>query len=210
MTTHDAIIRIQSILGVPQDGDIGPVTLHALGGADAATAKQVQAVLHTQEDGQIGPASLEALDHLRTLPQESPWPPAAPDPDATIHSVQASSFADPDDVAAFTHCKSQGRSDLSCFSVGDNGVGKWGDSCVAGSGPKCALPPEYWAQFGAEARHKPVKITVGELSVVALMDDTMPHLANIRNGAGIDVNYDAWKALGFTPPQMRSATWSWA
>ena len=46
--------------------------------------------------------------------------------------------------------------------------------------------------------------------VTALLDDTMPHLANIHNGCGIDLSYDTWQALGHTPPQERKVTWQWA
>jgi hypothetical protein len=46
--------------------------------------------------------------------------------------------------------------------------------------------------------------------VVCALLDTMPHRKNIKNGAGIDLNPDAWDVLGHIPPQLRAATWEWA
>lgn len=172
--------------------------------------KQIQAILHVTQDGQIGPHTLAALQSLVTTGDAAPWPPEAQG-DAEVHHVMASSFADPADVSAFRHCKALGGSDQECFRVGDNGVGKWGDDCTAGSGPKCALPPEDWlARWGVNARHAKVLVTIGDKSVLCAMDDTMPHRANITNGASIDLNPDACAALGVTPPLMTKATWQWA
>jgi hypothetical protein len=126
---------------------------------------------------------------------------------------KASSFADPADVAAFWRCKKRGGSDQQCFKVGDNGVGCWGDDCSAGSGPSCALPPEdmieKWGSVKA-ARRKPVSVTANGRTITVLLKDRMPHRANIKNGAVIDLNPDAVAALGLKPPIMVSASWSWA
>jgi hypothetical protein len=129
------------------------------------------------------------------------------------HHVKASSFADPGDVARFRRCKAGGGSDQECFKVGDNGVGCWGDDTSEGSGPSCALPPEDMAErWGskAAARRKKVLVVANGRQVVCLLKDTMPHRANIKNGAGIDLNPDAVKALGLAPPIMVPAVWSWA
>lgn len=167
----------------------------------------IQHLLHVAEDGVFGPKTMDALSALSHSTAEE-WPTQAPAEGA--HEVKATSFADPADVRAFQRCKDQGRSDQSCFAVGDNGVGKWGDDCKAGSGPSCALPPEFWSQFGAAARGKLVHITHGEKSIVAALRDTMPHLANITNGAGIDLNPDACEALGISVPAEARVTWQWA
>jgi len=38
----------------------------------------------------------------------------------------------------------------------------------------------------------------------------MPWKKNIHNGAGIDLNPDAVRALGLEPPIMVPAKWEWA
>lgn len=125
------------------------------------------------------------------------------------HRVKASSFADPADVAAYRRCKAQGNSDEACFKVGDNGIGKWGDDTAAII-PMCALPPEDWSHLGAAARGAKVLVTANGKSVVCELRDTMPHRANITNGAGIDLNPAAVNALGYSPPIMIDAVWRWA
>lgn len=129
------------------------------------------------------------------------------------HRTKASSFADPADVAAFRRCKAKGKSDQECFKVGDNGIGCWGDDTSAGSGPSCALPPEdmidRWGSV-AKAKHRTVIVTANRHSVACILKDRMPSRKNIKNGAGIDLNPDAVKALGMKPPIMVAATWSWA
>lgn len=172
--------------------------------------KAVQKILLVAEDGVIGPKTLQALTLLCSLPADAAWPANNPTPHFEgIHPVTASSFADPADVAAFTHCKASGYSDLACFARGDNGVGKWGDDCSSGSGPACALPPEDWHPFGDGARKKKVNVVVGEKSVICELRDTMPHKDHITNGAGIDLSPDACAELGLHPPVMVEAAWSW-
>jgi len=170
------------------------------------TRKEIQRLLHVAEDGVFGPRTQAAYDLLKDATGE--WPESGVP--GGIHHVKASSFADPADVRAFERCKAQGNSDQFCFGKGDNGIGKWGDSTKAGSGPSVALPPEEWQQFGGTARRKKVLVTYGDKSVVAELKDTMPHKANIENGAGIDLNPDACASLGLTPPIMVDATWQWA
>jgi len=187
------------------------MTTIATDGTTAADAiKQIQAILHVAEDGLIGPKTLRELTALSTLPAGADWPGAASVPDEEgWHDVKASSFADPADVAAFRKCKGEGGSDTYCFGRGDNGVGKWGDDCAAGSGPACALPPEDWAIWGAEARKKQVRVRVLGREVICELRDTMPHRTHITNGAGIDLNPDAVAAFGLRPPLMIAAAWRW-
>lgn len=167
--------------------------------------KAIQELAGTTVDGIWGPKSQAALQALVSLAKEgAPQQPA----DSAVHAVKASSFADPADVAAFKRCKAQGKSDQECFKVGDNGVGKWGDDTTADT-PMCALPPEDWQQFGNAARGKKVLVKCEGREVVCELRDTMPKKENIKNGASIDLNPAAWKALGHTPPQMRAATWQW-
>lgn len=138
----------------------------------------------------------------------------------TEHHVRASSFADPADVAGFKKWyriyldrgMSPRAAEEAAFKKGDNAIGCWGDSTAEGSGPSCALPPEdmeeRWGSVAA-AKHKQVKVEFGPRVVVCTLKDRMPHRANIENGAGIDLNPDAVKALGMKPPIMVPAAWSW-
>lgn len=125
------------------------------------------------------------------------------------HPVTASSFADPADVAAFRQKKAEGLSDHQAFKFGDNGVGYWGDDCSQGSGPRCALPPETWHPH-PHPRLAKVEVRIGARSAICELADTMPHLENIRNGAGLDMNPDLCAALGVKPPVMVRAAWRWA
>lgn len=171
--------------------------------------QQIQGILGVTQDGRIGPKSLDALNALVHADDASDWPPASP---GDTHEVMASSFADPADVKAFRECKAEGKTDQECFLVGDNGVGKWGDDCTAGSGPSCALPPEDWEQFGAQARRKKVLIKSVDtgLEVIAELRDTMPHKENIHNGCLIDLNFDTVTALGLNVPLKAKVIWAWA
>lgn len=172
--------------------------------------KAIQEILHVAEDGVMGEMTDNAYSLLDGLPDDAEWPAQAPENSDGVHRVNASSFADPADVRAFERCKNQGNSDKFCFGKGDNAVGKWGDSTAAGSGPIVALPPEDWQRFGSSARGKKVLVTANGKSVVAELRDTMPHKANVKNGAGIDLNPDCASALGLNPPFMVEATWAWA
>ena len=54
-------------------------------------------------------------------------------------------------------------------------------------------------------------VTYKDKSVVGELGDTMPHKANIKNGAGIDLNPAFAKALGQKPPFMlQGVQWEWA
>lgn len=123
----------------------------------------------------------------------------------TIHYVKASSFADPADVRAFRRCKATGKSGQECFKVGDNGIGRWGDDTTKPV-PMCALPPEDWTPL-KNPRGAKVLVKSNGHAVICELRDTMPKKRNIKNGAGIDLNEAACKALGMTPPIMVNATW---
>jgi hypothetical protein len=199
------IQQIQQILGVATDGDFGPLSYTALTAAkqNPATVQAIQAVLGVAQDGSWGPVTQAAFQSLVAPSRQVGGGPQA---------VIASSFADPKDVAAFRQCIAEGNTEKYCLSVGDNGVGCWGDDCT---GPTlcCALPPEIWLAkwgSGAVARGKPVIVTCNGVTVTALLWDTMPHLANITNGAGLDMGPALVAAVGLTPPVMVAATWQWA
>lgn len=217
MTTVLATIEdLQRLLVVQVDGDFGPASrsawtaiARASGNLAQLARVEIQQLLHVAEDGIFGALTQDARQHLLTLPSESPWPPEAPGPDQDgWHHVIASSFADPPDVARFRQCKLAGGSDQHCFTVGDNGIGKWGDDCATGD-PLVALPPEYWAQFGADARLKLIDLQIDSHILLVRLGDTMPHLANIHNGAGIDCNPGTVAAAGLHRDIMTPAAWRW-
>jgi hypothetical protein len=128
--------------------------------------------------------------------------------------VLASSFADPQDIADYERSGSLAR--------GDNGIGCWGDLTAQEVTPMCALPPEdviaKWGSMkGKHARRKKVRVNItgsgGTLTrkeVVCELADRMPSKKNIKNGAGIDLNPAAAKALGLNPPFLVHAEWEWA
>jgi len=159
----------------------------------------IQTVLGVTIDGIWGEKSQAALDSVINGIEDTGW-----------HDVIASSFADPADIRAFKRCKDNGGSDQQCFKIGDNGIGLWGDSCAEGTGNSCALPPEDWSPFFHTARNKGVIVKRGTTEIQCQLKDTMPHKANIKNGAGIDLNPDSVKALGMVPPIMEKVSWKWA
>ncbi len=128
------------------------------------------------------------------------------------HSVIASTFADLADVVAFRKCRAQGKSEQECFKVGDNGVGCWGDNTAQSSVPMCALPPEdmeeHWGST-LKARRKLVSVTYKDRNAVCILADRMPRRANIKNGAGIDLNPAAVIKLGIPKGGMVRVIWKW-
>jgi len=163
--------------------------------------RRVQVFLGVEPDGWAGPNTNEAFDDI-VGPSE-------------VHHVKASSFADPADVRAFQKCKAQGKSDMECFKVGDNGIGTGelgGLFTAQEETPMCALPPDDMIEaFGSvkNAKGAQVEVTANGKTVVCLLADRMPWKKNIKNGAGIDLNPAAAKQLGLKPPFMVAATWKW-
>ncbi len=196
------IETLQTHMGsVKEDGIWGPKSQARLDDylASGKVADVQQLMGGVTVDGKWGPLSKTRFNALITVGNVT-----------VIHHVEASSFADPLDIARFKTCKASGGSDQKCFQVGDNGIGFWGDN-TTGSVPMCALPPEDWNWLGRKARGAQVKVTVkatGRSAIVELRD-TMPHKKNIRNNRGIDLNPSACKALGLTPPVEEEVTWQW-
>lgn len=133
---------------------------------------------------------------------------------------KASSFADPKDIAAylkwFAIYKSQGHSDPEAmglaFNKGDNGIGCWDDDTSQGSGPCCAIPPEYMVnRFGSvhAARLKDVSVRIDGQTHLIPIKDVMPHIRHITNHARIDLNPDAAELFRLTPPFLVNASWEW-
>lgn len=128
--------------------------------------------------------------------------------DAIWFSVKASSFADPADVRSFSRCKASGKTDMQCFAVGDNGIGKWGHNTAQETTPMAAVPRDIWTAAGKTGGAK-LQVRRGNLVVDGILGDTMPSLANIRNGAGIDLNPAFAKALSLQPPFFTAVEWRW-
>jgi hypothetical protein len=161
----------------------------------------VQRILGVEDDGIFGTITERAFHALATEQDEPP--------DTGVHAVLASSFADPADIAAFRRCKARGFPDRYCFRLGDNGIGLWGDDTTVDV-PMCALPREKWSRYGDKARGKLVEVSTESTSVVCELRDTMPRESAITNGAGIDLNDAACRALGLRPPVKYPVTWRWA
>jgi hypothetical protein len=118
----------------------------------------------------------------------------------------ASSFADAQDLADYRRSGS--------LSHGDNGIGCWGDVTAQLESPMCALPPEeILAECGSlkakAARGRRIGVRANGHEIVCLLADRMPAKANIKNGAGIDLNPAAAMRLGLTPPFLVPASWWW-
>ncbi|RYD34900.1 MAG: hypothetical protein EOP86_09850 [Verrucomicrobiaceae bacterium] len=198
MNPVDKIKAVQAALGVARDGRFGPLSRAALECAAPSVIRAVQSALGVTADGLFGPVSRAALN--AAIIAADSW--------LTPRTGLASSFADPKDIADFRECKATGKSDRSCFAVGDNGVGCWGADTTVDV-PMCALPPEDWAHLTRPAGTL-VEVTVGSRSVVCQLQDKMPAKANIRNGAVIDLNKAAWDRLGHQPPVKKPCSWRWA
>src|SRR5205085_6278562 len=128
------------------------------------------------------------------------------DPDPIEFEALASSFADPEDVAAFVRCKNLGRSDRECFMVGDNGIGQFGKITAQLHTPMVALHrDDMVARWGSvrAAAHQKVRVTVRGRVVVGSVEDRMSERGRI------DLNPAAAKALRLTPPFLLWCKGSW-
>ncbi len=200
---------IQSDLGVTPDGVWGPKSQGALntqigktaGAANPILAK-IQGRLGVTADGFWGQESQKAL--LKVLAGTSEE--AGGNGPFTAH---VSSFADPKDVADFRACKATGKTDQQCFRVGDNGIGAFGKITAQTTTPMVAVHPSdatrRWGSMNAAA-HRPVRVTVGDKSVVATVED------KLGVAGRIDLNPAAARKLGLTPPIDPDRTvcqWEW-
>lgn len=199
------IQKLQSLLGVDADGIWGPISQGALNrqiaqtkaGPNAVLAS-LQKVLGVAEDGLWGPVSQGALNAVLGG--------GAGAGASSEFKAKASSFADPADVVAFKKCKAQGKSDLACFKVGDNGVGQFGAITAQTHTPMVALHRDdmvaRWGSVNAAA-HRRVRVTVKGVSVEASVEDRM------SSPGRIDLNPACAKVLGLNPPFLVACTWTW-
>jgi len=81
---------------------------------------------------------------------------------------------------------------------------------AAGMRANLAVMDGQYEMPGTAAKQAPVNVSIGDKSVQCTLRDRMPWKKNIKNGAIIDLNPDAVRALGLEPPIMAEATWAWA
>lgn len=167
------------------------------------TIQELLGIPKSKQAQNIGPLTRAAFDKLANTPNDQEWKPSL-----TGTSGLASAFAYHADIVAFRKCKAQGKSDQQCFAVGDNGIGLWGDNTYDTDTPMVALPREDWESLD-NPRGKMVQVTANGRTIVAELRDTMPRKKNITNGAVIDLNPAASKALGLNPPFMVPVVWDW-
>jgi hypothetical protein len=110
----------------------------------------------------------------------------------------ATSFADAADLRAFNRALLDGKSNREALEVGDNGIGAWGRSTVAGTGPCVALSP-HTAGFRP---NRMVRVFHGEKFVDCDVRDIGPT-------ERIDLNPDACMELGLYPPVKVMVDWNW-
>lgn len=219
--TIQAILQGQGYSNVQVDGDLGRVTKAAirdLGISDRPLAiTEIQKVLvrvgfAIATDGIAGPNTMHALDALDDRGDQEGLQ-ADPIQPSDHHHGKASFFAGPQDIAGFRRCKSAGGSDVHCFAEGDNGIGAWGLDCTTHVRPMAALPREVWRDAGKQGGAR-LSVTFNGRTVEGVLGDTMPALANIRNGACIDLNPAYAVAFGVKPSEMNEHTlenvsWDW-
>ncbi|HYJ07308.1 MAG TPA: hypothetical protein VEX43_19420 [Chthoniobacterales bacterium] len=198
--------KIQTILGVEPDGIWGPKSQGALnaqigatGGGGNPKLKKIQTLLAVEADGFWGSKSQKALNNELG---------GGSGGGGSVGGIKAkaSSFADPADVQAFKACKATGKTDLQCFAVGDNGIGKFGADTAQTKTPMVAVhPSDAIAKWGSMlgAAHRPVRVTVGSRKVIAFVED------QLGKAGRIDLNPAAAKELGLKPPFLVDCVWEW-
>lgn len=201
--------KVQDILGVESDGIWGPQSQTALnkeigktGAKGNPTLARIQKLIGVSDDGFWGPKSQQALNNERSGGA------IAAGAKAAGFTAEASSFADPADVVAFKKCKAQGKTDLACFKVGDNGIGQFGKITAQDHTPMVALhKDDMIARWGSVhgASHRPVTVTIGGKTIQATVED------RLGVAGRIDLNPACAKQLGLNPPFLvKNCVWNWA
>jgi len=119
--------------------------------------------------------------------------------------TQATTFADVGDLRAYNRFVWNGGSSKEALNYGDNGLGAWELSTVAGTGPAVALPRSVVAEGCGASTRQPkrlVRLFYGEKHVDCQVRDIAP-------GGIIDLNPDAAAELGIRPPWKGFVDWIW-
>lgn len=128
-----------------------------------------------------------------------------------VHKAKASTFADPADVAGYNKCIDKGHSPKYCrLHGGDDGIGKWGADTKSTSKAMCALYPKTlrskWGKVD-KAEGKKIEVSYKGRKVTCEIQDIM---GGSNNGATLDLNPGAVKALSLTPGfLMDGFSWRW-
>ena len=112
--------------------------------------------------------------------------------------LRATSFADAADLRAYNRALQSGRTGRQALEVGDNGIGAWGKSTVAGTGPCVALSPH----FSGFRPGRILRVTFGEKFVDCDVRDIGPEEV-------VDLNPDACAELGLKPPVSTFVDVAW-
>lgn len=190
-----SIADIQTLLNQPADNTWSPLDQAALIKASDAVKRKIQALLGVVVDGRWGSQSQNKLNKLRA------W--------SGDHWVfcQASSFADPADLASFKKCKTTGKTDVQCFAVGDNGIGQFGDITAQTHTPYVAVHKSFmiarWGSVLASA-HRKVELLINGKSHVVIVGD------RISAPGRIDLNPAAYLLWNLKAPLKIDAQWRWA
>jgi hypothetical protein len=171
----------------------------------AAFTRLVQTRLGVLPDAEPGAITLAALDKALPPHAEQPQPDSTATAPLKFRCI-ASSFADPADIRAFERCKAQGKSDLACFAVGDNGIGQFGKITAQEHTPMIAVHRNAMvAKWGtvAGAAHKAVRVSANGRIIRATVED------RISAPGRIDLNPACAKLLGLNPPFTVPCSWEW-
>ena len=133
----------------------------------------------------------------------------------------ATSYADTKDMAAYQAALvlglrmglSQAKAQEAARKVGDPGIG-WMDNVLSDPNTAwVAVPYEMWHdRWGTKknAHLRKLWVTINGKTVLCTLGDTMPHLANITNGAVVDLAPGAQRAFGLKAPFKVECSWAWA
>lgn len=193
MTT---LAQIQTLIGTTPDNVWGPKSQAALIAASAAVKARVQALLKVKPDSLWGPKSQEALHCLIEVPSHDEW-----------ITCEASSFADPDDLAKFKACKLTGKSDIKCFAVGDNGIGQFGKVTAQDHTPMVAIHKTYMVQRWGSV------LAAAHRGVMLIIEDGKPIECTCEDRISapgrIDCNPAVLRIAGQKAPMKARAKWRW-
>ncbi|HUD75314.1 MAG TPA: hypothetical protein VMQ76_09605 [Terracidiphilus sp.] len=124
----------------------------------------------------------------------------------------ATSFADPADITAYERAKARGATEEQALAVGDNGIGYYGFDTKKGSGARSSLPAhvivDRWGSM-TNGRGRLIRVFFKSQWIDTILSDEGPGPKEEAEGHGLDLNYDAWAALGVSVPAEEQVEWDW-